>query len=256
MIRSCAAAFGFLSRIWMPRFDLVAKDFAVALAWFPMVGAVLGLIGAGVLACASSYLGAAVASALTLTCLAWLTGGLHLDGLADTVDGLSAGRGDRERTLAVMSDSRIGAHGAVALILLLLLKWALLVRIVELQRGVGYLVLAVVSAMAFSRFGVAMLMVLFPAAKANGLGTLFRVPGAGKYAMLGGLWCVAVDILAWYWVPSWGLTRGCLGTLLGAVVAVGAGALVTRRLGGLTGDTLGAVLEVCEVVVLIGWGVT
>jgi adenosylcobinamide-GDP ribazoletransferase len=253
-MRSMLLAFSFLSRFWVPRMDVRPETFGAALAWFPLVGILLGSVGAGVLVLGSPWVGAGVAAALAVTCLAWLSGGLHLDGLADTIDGFSAGRGNRERTLEVMSDSRIGAHGAVGLIILLQLKWALLVRLTELELGVAHVCAALVSTLAVSRCCAAVLIVVCPAAKPQGLGTLFRVPRAGRYAALSVFWCLAVGACAYGLLLPGSQVNALWGLGLGLTVAVTSAAATVRRLGGLTGDTLGAIVEVSEVVGLLGWG--
>src|SRR5690554_560366 len=101
-----------------------------SLLWYPLVGLLLGsllLLGHGLLHGVSVWLQAA----LLLSIWVWLSGGLHLDGLADTADAWVGGYGDRERTLAIMKDPACGPIGVISLVLVLLLKWAALVALLE-----------------------------------------------------------------------------------------------------------------------------
>ena len=105
------------------------------MAFFPLVGLVLGLALDGRGRRSPAAWVAVVVAVLLAALLAALTGGLHLDGFADVFDALGGGRGDRARMLEIMRDSRIGAHGAAALALLLIAKVAALAQVVERQRS-------------------------------------------------------------------------------------------------------------------------
>ena len=117
-------ALTFLSKVPWPR-PVVAgpEDLARSLFWFPWVGAILGLIFLGAWSIFLKVLPHPAAAALLVCLTVWITGGLHLDGLADTVDGLGGGQ-DPEARRRIMKDSRVGAFGVLALILALLLKFA------------------------------------------------------------------------------------------------------------------------------------
>src|SRR5687768_16835130 len=120
---SLRLALGFLTRLPVGAAVVDEASFGRALGWFPLVGAGLGallLVGAWVL---EPVLAPSLCAAALVAFWAYATGGLHLDGVADVFDAFSGGRGDRERTLEIMRDSRIGAHGAVALVLVLLTKF-------------------------------------------------------------------------------------------------------------------------------------
>ncbi|MDB4987054.1 MAG: cobS [Myxococcaceae bacterium] len=205
-------------------------------AYFAWVG---GLIAGGLWVCSllTSLVGPRLGALLVVTAWVAVSGGLHLDGLADTVDGVSGGRGERERTLAIMRDSRIGAHGAVALVLLLALKWAALERIFELHSAV-WLMAPVVA-----RFACTLLMAWFPYAREQGLGSSF----VGKVrwpALVSG--AVAVSLAGSLLGPA----------ALGAAVAAALAALALGfrmrvRLGGLTGDVYGAAIELAELSALL-----
>jgi adenosylcobinamide-GDP ribazoletransferase len=208
-----------------------------AAGWFPVVGALLGLLLAGVDWVAGRLFPALLASLLTVTVWKLATGGLHLDGLADCLDGLM-GR-DREHRLAIMRDSRIGTFGAVGLILFLMLE---IVAVAELPPEIRPRVLLTVPVVA--RAVPPILARLFGAARGEGQGAVFAA-GVGA----GGAALAAVVALV--------VALGVLGMagLLAAAVALGvagAGAsFLARRLGGITGDVLGAAIEAAELAALL-----
>jgi adenosylcobinamide-GDP ribazoletransferase len=236
MLRALACAVLFLTRIPLPRFALGAQDFARSAGWFAWVGA---LVAAP--AWAGSQLtpsvGPRLASLIALTLWVLITGGLHLDGLADSVDGLSGGHGQPERALEIMRDSRIGAHGALALTLVLMLKWAALERVLALGRE-SWLIAPVAA-----RFAATMLIAWFPYARAEGLGGPFVGVVKGRALGVGGLAVVLAALLlgpaAWLSVAA------------AVVVALLFARHVSRRLGGLTGDSYGAAIELAELAALL-----
>ena len=236
MLRALASAVLFLTRIPLPRLSLDEHDFARGAGYFAWVGALIAacLWAVSLLA---PWTGVRLCALLVVAAWALITGGLHLDGLADSIDGFSGGRGDRERTLDIMRDSRIGSHGAVALILVLTLKWAALERALEL-RTVAWLVAPVAA-----RFACTLLMARFPYARTRGLGSAFV--GAVHWPAL------AVGMLA---VSLAGFQLGPVSVLL-AGVAMAAALLIgwraNKRLGGLTGDLYGAAIELSELAALL-----
>jgi adenosylcobinamide-GDP ribazoletransferase len=179
-----------------------------------------------------------VVDLLLVTLLAAVTGALHLDGLADVCDGLAA-RGGRERFLAVMKDSRIGAVGVVGLTLGLLLKYQALLQISPEIRREALLLFPTLA-----RFSQVQMAVGSQRARQDGLGALF-VAGAGgfqfavaalltlaaAFLLLGarGLWCCLAGYLLTWGMKSWS----------------------HRRLGGVTGDVIGCVSELNEILCLL-----
>ncbi len=234
-------ALTFLTKLpwpWRGRADETAL--ARSMFWFPWVGALLGLIFWG------AWLGlqkmpAPAAAALLLALTVWVTGGLHLDGLADTADGLGGGQTPAD-ALRIMKDSRVGAFGVISLILALILKFSLFLSLPTTTGGTAALLLYPV----ISRWAMVLLAYLSPYARAEG--------GLGQAMTLG----VSRRVLA-----GASLSAGALALLIlgapGLVLFGGAAALVwlghyyfRRRLGGITGDILGATNEVVEVLVLAG----
>jgi adenosylcobinamide-GDP ribazoletransferase len=206
-------------------------------AWFPVVGLGLGLLLVLVDRLTSWLFSPLLAALLTVTVWKLVTGGVHLDGLADCLDGL-VGR-DAEHRLAIMRDSRIGAFGAVGLILFLMLEIVALAELVPPVRGS-----ALFAAPVIARATPALLASLFRPARADGHGAAFHVGVRPSAIVIGLAAAVAAAVF----------TLGGLGVATvaaGVVMAVAVGAFVAARLGGVTGDVLGAAVEITEVAVLL-----
>ena len=237
-MRALRAAFSFLTRLPMGRGPVAERDLGRAVGVFPLVGLVLGLLLAGTAYVLSGYVAPLVLSVLLVALLAAVTGALHLDGLADLFDGLAGGRGDPRRTLEIMRDSRIGAQGAVALVVLLLAKTAALAAVLEHR---DYLSLAAFPVIA--RWAVTPQITLFPYARADGLGRAFS--GHAGWAQL----LLATVIMG---VIAAGLGTGVAKqAVLALVVTLGLAWWLRARLGGLTGDIYGASIEIAETFALI-----
>jgi adenosylcobinamide-GDP ribazoletransferase len=213
------------------------EDLGRAAAWFPVVGFGLGLGLALVGWAAARLFPPLLVALLTITAWKLLTGGLHLDGLADCLDGL-AGR-DPEHRLAIMRDSRIGAFAAIGLVLVLLLDVVALAEMAEDRRW-----RALVVAPTVARAAPLVLARLFPPARRDGHGARFQASiGAGSPVLAAGLaLLVAVGFLG---------LAGVVAAVAGFLAAVLVGALFTRRLGGITGDVLGAAVEGAELAALL-----
>lgn len=239
MWRAVVSALGFLTRFPVPNVVLTEVDVALGAGFFSWVG---GLIAAVLWLCALllSPLGSACTAMCVVALWAFMTGALHLDGLADTIDGLSGGRGDRERTLNIMRDSRIGAHGATALCLALGLKWVALERALELSDERWII------APTLSRFACTLLLATFTYARSEGLGSAFAKRVGVFEVVLGALSLVPL----YAWLGPTLLKPAAVGVGLALLVAYRA----RRVLGGLTGDVHGAAIEVAEVGILLSLG--
>jgi len=207
--------------------------------WFPVVGLMLGSALAVAALAADALFPPLVAAALLVTGWKVVTGGIHLDGLADSLDGL-AGR-DAARRLAIMGDSRIGVFGAAGLVLLCLLAVTALaslstsvrLRVLVLAPGIGRVAPLLAGAW------------LAPATPGHGLGAAFA---AGLSRWAGPAHVVAGGALAAWLLGIWG---AAIAAVAWSVALLAAG-FVARRLGGVTGDVLGAVVEVAELGTLLG----
>lgn len=237
-----------------------AADLRDSVAFFPLVGLVVGLVLVAT-DLVFGHLSLLARSALELAVAALLTGGLHLDGLADTGDGLFS-RADRERALAIMRDSRLGALGALTLLSVLLLKLSLLGSLSGPPRYLGLVVAPMTG-----RLAIVLAMAAFPPAQpGSGLGRIFaRRLGPASLVVSVGLWVLLAGALlaAAALVPgasdaggSWVVSPAVVAAPLGALaLAQGLAALISRKLGGLTGDTYGALNEVTETIVLLSLAV-
>jgi len=232
-------AMQFLTIIPLP-FDIRCQkeDLGRASACFPLVGLTLGGLLAGVYWLINPWLERPLTAALLVTVLAAITGALHLDGLADVCDGLAA-RGGRERFLAVMKDSNVGAVGAVALVLGLLLKWQALLAV---PAGITWQALLLFPTL--GRFSQVLAMAGSKHARQDGLGAAFIQGMTARHLLLALGMTVAACLAL---LPF----KGAIA--LSAVFAV---TLIVKgyfqnRLGGLTGDIIGCSCELAEIVALI-----
>ncbi|WP_240635959.1 adenosylcobinamide-GDP ribazoletransferase [Caldimonas tepidiphila] len=220
---------------------------------YPAVGLLVGAWSAAVFAAAQLLWPPAVAVVLAIAAGVWLTGGFHEDGLADTCDGLG-GAVSREKALLIMKDSRLGSYGALGLVGALGCKAAALHGLAVAQ-GAAAVVPALLFAHAASRAVPVALLRLLPyagdAEHAKAKPMAQQVSGAGWIACLGWVALIALALRAW---------GG--GALLAPMAAAAAGTLLAgawcagwyrRRLGGYTGDTLGAAQQLSEIAAYLGW---
>ena len=215
------------------------RDLAQAVYAFPVVGAAVGGLGGLVFLLASLLsLPTMPAALLAIAAMILATGALHEDGLADTADGLGAGE-DREKALAIMRDSRIGSFGTVALMLALLLRLMALAPLFDPTLALKVLVAAGM----VSRAVMGLVMLWQPSAKATGLAAEAGRPEPVRVAIGGGL-ALAVCLLL---LKLMGLTAVLVALVPSLLLAWWLG----RRLGGCTGDTLGAVQQVAEIAFLL-----
>ena len=213
---------------------------AAAMYWAPVIGLVLGAAAAGVLlACRAGHSGPLLAAVLAVAVLAALTRGLHLDGLADLADGLGS-RQPARRALEIMKQSDIGPFGVVTIVLTVLIQVSALARAEQIGRGPAAVMAAAVTArlamMLACRYGV-------PSARPDGLGAL--VAGT-VHPLLGGILVLAAlaAAVAFSWIYPAAIA-------IALVISLALTTLATRRLGGITGDVLGAVAEVAAAACLL-----
>lgn len=231
-MRSLRLATQFLTRLPVRRIeDFSAHDLSRAAVWFPVVG--LGVGAVTLLPAAFIGHRPLLTAALGVLLWAWMSGALHLDGLADLTDALAASHRDPERFLAVLSDPHIGTFGAVSVVLVLLVKTAALASVA------GFPLYSVVLIPAWARLG--------PLLWTRWLEPL--KPGQGEH--------FAQHPLHAGWIVAWTIVLLAASVLLAPVLCVaplaiaGWGYWLKRRIGGMTGDCLGAGIEVCEAVLLV-----
>lgn len=238
------AMLSFISRLPVPARWSQGLDFehySRGIVMFPLIGVVLGGLTGLVFMALQPWCGIPLAALFAVLTLALLTGGFHLDGLADTCDGIFSAR-RRERMLEIMRDSRLGTHGGLALIFVLLAK----VLVVSELALCGTPMLAALAAACVAGRGTAvLLMYRHRYAREEGLGNVFigKVTGRQTAVTLG-----LAAILAAVLLPG---MRGVAALVVTMVAIFILGQLLKRTLGGQTGDTLGAAIELGELIFLL-----
>jgi adenosylcobinamide-GDP ribazoletransferase len=236
VLGGAVVALRYLTVLPLPR-SRVAGDLGRAAGWFPVVGLGLGACLALASLAVDRVVPPGVGAMLMVALWTALTGGLHLDGLADTCDGLGGGW-SRERALSIMRDARSGPYGVTAIVLVLGLKAAALASLPE-----GLAWRALVLAPVLGRAGPLLLVRLCPPARPEGAGHALAAGARWPTLLTGGLVAVLASVAM---LGAWGaLALGASGLL-----AWGLAAYLRRRLGGFTGDTLGALIEITEAGVL------
>jgi adenosylcobinamide-GDP ribazoletransferase len=238
-VHDLLSAFALLTRLPLP--DHRGTGAASAWAW-PLVGSLLGALGAA-LAAGALWLGVTpgVTAVLVLALGAMLTGALHEDGLSDTADGLFGGW-TRERRLEIMKDARVGSYGVLALVLVTLARWSALTAILVLGGPANGHWAALIAAGALSRVPMALIMALLPNARGAGLSHATGRPSqATALAGLGLALAIALALTGWAALPMLAAALG-----VGTVLSI----FALRRIGGQTGDILGASQQLAEVACL------
>lgn len=233
------AALQFLSIISLPGarqlFDkgIIESRLIIGSAYFPIVGILLAVALGLLTLITTPFLPALVVAALLIIAYIALTGGLHLDGLMDSCDGLFGGKTSEER-LEIMRDSRVGSFGVLGGACILLLKFVCLASLTQRQLWLAFLIV-----MPTARWCMVMALYFFPNARETGLGSAFRQAVTREHMLIAGVISLAVAILV-------GRIPGLIVWLVISLVAFGLGKWITRLLGGLTGDSYGAIAETTE----------
>jgi adenosylcobinamide-GDP ribazoletransferase len=231
----------FCTRLPLPQSAPIDSSDVARATWaFPLAGAVVGGGGALVyMAASGTRLPSTLAAALALLATLIITGCLHEDGLADTADGFGGGR-DGARKLEVMRDSRLGTYGACAIVMSLVLRWAAISAIGR-PVAVGA---ALTAAHVAARAALPAFMRFVLPARADGLSAMAGQPT---------LRCVGVAVLLGVLtlVPALGLAATAISLVLAAVASLFMAWLSVRQIGGQTGDVLGALEQIIEIVILL-----
>lgn len=226
----------FLTRITLSKDLPFDPEFRKGIIYFPLVGLMLGLINLAVYWGLQLIFPYSIAVILTLTLYVILTGGLHLDGLGDTFDGFYSNR-SRERILEIMRDSRLGTNGLLAIVLVLLLKASALITL-----GHSQVVYALVYMPVVGRLALVLGSFAVPYARPEGMGNIFIGKIYWGELLFCGFTALVMAILSFktmvFMVLLFGLARLYQGHC-------------QRKIGGMTGDTLGALCELSEAVYLL-----
>jgi len=237
-MRGFLIALTFFTRIPLPvPQDITAEEFTRSYRFYPLVGLIIGLLLWILAKALIPYYPPLVLGALLLGAELMLTGGIHVDGFMDSMDGLLSARSP-ERILEIMKDSRVGAHASMAVVGLLLLKFALLASLTP-----STLALLIVMPM-LSRWVFQIGVIGFPYARSQGLGKGFHEASKWiTFLLSGGVICGISFFLL-------GLA-GPLAFGVSAVVITLMASRISALLGGLTGDLYGAFIELSEVICLL-----
>lgn len=211
---------------------------AKAAIFFPIIGLIIGVVLATFWFLLSQILNPSIAAALTLLAGLLLTGALHEDGLADCADGLGGGY-TKSRILEIMRDSNIGVFGAVALIMSVILRWSALAELQVIQ-GIAALLIAHMA----SRSAITIALATSTYARDEGIASGVS-EGIGKTEFI---FILITTLLIAFLI---GNITGLVAALIGLILAVLFLATLNRRLGGYTGDGLGAMQQICEIAIFI-----
>lgn len=230
----------------------VGREVGLSLLWYPAVGLLLGLLLWGTAVLLSSV---AIPLAASIIVAVWVvsTGALHLDGLADTLDAWAGGRGERERTLAIMKDPYSGPVGVAAVVCLLLLKFGALSALLLVRHSGGWgemqFACAFVLPPTLARGAVPPLFAQTPYVRVQGIGA-----DLAQHQSRSGAWVIApVTGLA---AITFGRWYGLVATAVTAVTYLIMRRAFVHRLGGMTGDCAGALVEVIETLTVVALALT
>ncbi|SHM83795.1 cobalamin-5'-phosphate synthase [Caldanaerovirga acetigignens] len=227
----------FLTRIPLPHIKFEEKDIIRSLPYFPVVGAVIGIVLALVNAILQNYLPAPALACLIVVVETVITGGLHIDGFADTMDGLFCGK-EKSVKLDVMKDSRLGAFGVMGVVALFLLKYSALVSVPLWFRPKLLFIFPVIS-----RWVMTWSVVLFPYIREKGLGKVFSQNKSPFQLVLPTVFCLILAFAA-------GEFKGIILAILSFISGLLFSVYILKKIGGMTGDTYGAVNEFSEIAAL------
>lgn len=245
----------FMTRLYVPKVEYNEEKLGKAMKFFPFVGLIIGLF---------LYFAALISLKLTksieitvvllLLVEIILTGGIHLDGLSDTFDGIFSYR-SKQKMLEIMKDSRVGVNGVLSLIMYFLLKFVLL-QTIAFHLGVIYMFYAVFSSPIIARLCSVVSCASAPYARASGMGKAF-VDNTNllsvAFAFVSTFILIQLpffSILKEVYYPFVALTLAGI-LLIMSIVAFLFSKLMTRKIGGITGDTLGALLELSQLLSLL-----
>lgn len=241
-LRSFYIALSFLTRIPTPiKGDVTQPQIGQSIVFYPLVGALMGLVFfllAEFILFFSSDFSSDVLAAILLIVWVLITGGLHLDGLADSADAWIGGLNDRDRTLEIMKDPYCGPIAVAVIVLLLLLKWVALSQLLKSDHTAFLIVVPMLS-----RSIIIVLFMSTDYVRDSGLGSAFLDYMPRENILWSGLFASAIAYL---------IFGGFFSMILVALAVIVLRIMMIKRIGGMTGDTLGATVEITEAIALLG----
>jgi len=237
-VRGLLGAVSFLTRVPVGGGERRPEELAGFVPWFPVVGAGVGLAVAAVYAGAGRLLPPLPAASLAVVAGIALTGAFHEDGLGDTADAF-AGGGDRDSTVRILKDPRLGTFGVLAVAASLLLRAGAVAALTPAAA-----LAALPAAHALSRAAAVATMTFLPPAAETGLGASYALALSRRRALAGTLAGLAIALALLGPPALWAAAAA-------ALAAFGMGRLATRRIGGVSGDVLGAIQQLGEILTLL-----
>jgi len=239
VVKSFIIALQFLSRIPTPQLKSISdKEIGRSLIFYPLVGLIISTLLIGLLYL-SSALAINIQAAIILIAWVLITGGLHLDGLADSADAWIGGQNDKNKTLDIMKDPRCGPAAVSSLIVVLILKFSLLQEVVN-DDNWQYILIAIIVA----RASIILLFQTTAYVRLGGLGESLANHHSASLGWL--LLCLLSILLVWFF--HW---QGIILLIVIGLLFLSLRFLMIKRLGGTTGDTAGALCELMEVGTLL-----
>lgn len=233
-IYSFFVAVQFLTRIPCPQYEFREEYIVNSLLYYPVVGLIIGLFLAAAQLLLQNVFPPSITAALLIALYVLLTGGLHIDGLIDTVDGLFSNR-TKEEILEIMKDSRVGAFGVIGAITVILVKFSFYQELGTHIPLFGFILVSVVN-----RWSLTLLVTTFPYVRKAGLGSYFQKQSSKKY-----FWLATMLTLIIVFFLEWVIGLFLLSST--ALLSWLYGKIITTALGGMTGDTYGAFVELLEI---------
>ena len=214
------------------------KNIASSMVYYPLVGTIIGFILVVFNLLLSKIIPDLLINIILLIIWISLSGGIHLDGLADSFDGLFGGK-DKKKILEIMRDSSIGVYGVLALFLILLLKYVLLIELPIQDKNMILMI-----APTLSRLSMVLAVYYFPYARKEGFGKTYKLYLKRNHVILAFVWTVIISITLLFWQ---GIVLIITGLLFSFVISK----FITNKIDGLTGDNYGAINEIVEVLTLL-----
>jgi adenosylcobinamide-GDP ribazoletransferase len=238
-LRYFFTALGYFTRVPVPRWVGYEPHYLNGAArYFPLVGVIVGAFGALIYLAASRFFPPGIAVLLSMAATLFVTGAFHEDGLADCIDAFG-GAYSREDVLRIMQDSRIGAFGAISLVISLALKWQTLAALPPSRAA-----WLMVAAHAASRACAISYLVTLDYVRAEG-----KAKAVAQRMTHGAFACALVFGVPWLFWPDW--RGGCLIAAVLFFLRIALGRYFVRRIGGYTGDCLGFAQQVFELAIYL-----
>ncbi len=240
-LKNFTTALQFLTTINLKKSEITEKSLAKSTSYFPLIGILIGSLSALIYIISSKFFPPTVTSVFIIISLIWVTRGLHIDGFIDTIDGLFGGSTKEDR-LRIMKDTNVGSFGIAAIVCLILLKFTLILEIIR-YANLTTSCLILILMPAISRWNMICAMYFFPYARKVGTGAFTKFSGARETAAATIITIISSLLLF--------RVEGLIILFIAFIFMLLISKYISLKIGGMTGDTYGALNEITEVLVLI-----